>query len=109
MINYISYSFNSKTFIQGANWVLTTADCCDGVALDMLFTAANDWDAAAFYDSETVHVPDRKIIHPGFRKATKQDNICLLHYSNDMMLINGILKADIACLPFPGRQFVKFG
>lgn len=36
---------------SGANWVLTTADCCDGVALDALFTAANDWDAATFYDS----------------------------------------------------------
>ena len=88
---------------------MTTAACCDGSSLDELFTAANDWDYATYYDSETIHIPDKKILHPGWNPATKQDNVCLLHYSNDMMVVNGVLNADIACLPRDGVEFVKLG
>ena len=51
--------------IIGANWVLTSAECCDGATMKDLFTAANDWDYNTYYDTETIHIPDRKIIHPG--------------------------------------------
>ena len=51
--------------IIGANWVLTSAECCDGATMKDLFTAANDWDYNTYYDSETIHIPDQKIIHPG--------------------------------------------
>ena len=85
--------------IIGANWVLTSAECCDGADMKSLFTAANDWDYKVYYDTETIHIPDQKIIHPGYNRQTKNNNICLLHYTNHMMVVNGMLEADIACLP----------
>ncbi len=57
--------------IIGANWVLTAAHCCDKVELKQLFTSVNDWDFGAVYDTETVHRPDKKIIHPKYNKKNK--------------------------------------
>ena len=73
--------------IIGANWVLTAAHCCDKVELKQLFTSVNDWDFGAIYDTETVHRPDKKIIHPKYNRKTKANNLCLLHYRNGLTII----------------------
>lgn len=56
--------------IIGANWVLTSAKCCAGKTLEQLFTVANDWDADVYYDSETIHRPDKIIIHEKWDPVT---------------------------------------
>ena len=34
------------------------------IFVQALFTAANDWDYKEYYDSETIHIPHHRIIHP---------------------------------------------
>ena len=80
--------------IIGANWGLTSAECCDGATMKDLFTAANDWDYNTYYDTETIHIPDRKIIHPGsvlkFSKpfAVRSDRPGLGRESRDQLSIS---------------------